>query len=764
MLFLKPPFELIEGVAVFADHANERQFYYMPAAPHLTTVPDPALNRQVPQIQLLKFRGNAGNGGFLTFTVDLGIAPSVLDAIRTEIKRTHQLRDDPWLAPVPLENGEVQLIMLGTAFDENGKAIIDEDGQPRFVVKKAPTSKPALYGDNQAIFSVELDQDGVQLVEASLVQSELMPIGVVYSLDFLALRPAFTVNVTADWERVQTQLSSSFKTDVLFSSTEIDKVVDKLIEDQVVKIDVDSFLPEGEDAGSWVGRRDQAINEFKDMVLQSFFKPSLEPVKHEKDGWDRATDTSERLALLAATGGWGGVAKFSRVERDYTRIDRKRLNITMNERVTMKKSIYPQATLSGLARLLQDPQNPLDLQRFVQAVTLDDDWFLHRKVKAHSLVDYVNDSVESVNVTVIYDGRPQTMRLTKTEPEGLRQWNSIVLDDKMVRSVEYEYDVTFVGVDTADRPGVLSVPKRTTIGDEFDISPRGEGLYYIDDIQVGASVLPWDRFPQVAVEVRYQDPVNRVRLGDTFILSKNQPEASWKRFRLDPDLSTYDYRLTYMSTEGRDIFVDWTTTDQERLIIRDPQPLRRVLQVAPAVDWRLVSMIFVEVRYVDEENDVDENRTLSFFDTPDDRGPKTVTFNLVNGARRLVSYRPIFILKDNRTISVPMSMTAGSIVVLRTDMAGHRVVSIVPPDVSFASKGIVRIEAALSYSDSDNGLAFNDKLVFSSQRDSGEFEFDYVSPQQSSYTCNALLVLENGLAVERDMGSLDVDRLILPAT
>ena len=42
MLFLKPPFHLIEGVAVFADHANERQFYFLPAMPRLTTVREEA--------------------------------------------------------------------------------------------------------------------------------------------------------------------------------------------------------------------------------------------------------------------------------------------------------------------------------------------------------------------------------------------------------------------------------------------------------------------------------------------------------------------------------------------------------------------------------------------------------------------------------------------------------------------------------------------------------------------------------------------------
>ena len=99
---------------------------------------------------------------------------------------------------------------------------------------------------------------------------------------------------------MQTHFEESFSADVLFSSTEIDKVVDKLIEEQVVKIEVDSFLPEGEDAGSWVGRRDQAINDFKDMVLENFFKPSLEPMKEEKDGWDKFADTAERLSAAGA--------------------------------------------------------------------------------------------------------------------------------------------------------------------------------------------------------------------------------------------------------------------------------------------------------------------------------------------------------------------------------------------------------------------------------------------------------------------------------
>jgi hypothetical protein len=81
MLYLKPPLHIIEGVAVFGDHANERQFYFMPAMPKLTSVRDADTGEDIPEIELLKFRGEAGNGGFLTFAVNLGVEPDRLDSI-----------------------------------------------------------------------------------------------------------------------------------------------------------------------------------------------------------------------------------------------------------------------------------------------------------------------------------------------------------------------------------------------------------------------------------------------------------------------------------------------------------------------------------------------------------------------------------------------------------------------------------------------------------------------------------------------------------
>jgi hypothetical protein len=191
--------------------------------------------------------------------------------------------------------------------------------------------------------------------------------------------------------------------------------------------------------------------------------------------------------------------------------------------------------------------------------------------------------------------------------------------------------------------------------------------------------------------------------------------------------------------------------------------LRRSLQLAPAVDWRLVATIFVELRYLDSRNGVDEQQTLAFFDTPQDKLPKSFSISLVDGNHRMVSYQPTFVLKDNRTIVVPASMTTAATIVLRSDMAGHRIVTVAPPDVDFAARGIIRVEAQLSYEDRDAGLAFSDKFTMMNSSDVNFFEFDYVAASRSSYTCRATLVLANGLVLERDLGTLTGERVTLPA-
>src|SRR5262249_11258482 len=147
------------------------------------------------------------------------------------------------------------------------------DSGPKFVTRIQNSAHPSLFGDNQAAFSVVLDQPGITILDKAM-QGEMSPIGIVYSLDYLGLRPAFNVHLNIDWDRVQKALDEQFGVDTLFTSVQIDNAVDKLIERRAIELDVDTFVPEGEDTSTIISDRDRAVNEVRDMITNAFFAAS----------------------------------------------------------------------------------------------------------------------------------------------------------------------------------------------------------------------------------------------------------------------------------------------------------------------------------------------------------------------------------------------------------------------------------------------------------------------------------------------------------
>ncbi|MBD2056043.1 hypothetical protein H6F88_08440 [Oculatella sp. FACHB-28] len=763
MLYLNPPYYIIEGVTVYPDHADPTQFHYLPAMPHLTTEFDSVVGQEIPQLSLLKYRGEAGSGAFLNFEVNLGINQEKLEEVQRKLQQLHGLRDTPRMSPVMVEDGQVRLMILGKQSPDstNGQpgtpstgssAPQPLPGQPQFVLKLEHYSKPALYNDHQAIFSVQLDSAGAMMIEEAL-KGEMMPVGIVYSLDFLALRPAYNVSIVADWNRVQTHFQESFGAEVLFSSLQIDTVVDKLIEDRVIEINVDTFIPEGEDSGGVLGRRDEAIANFKDMILENFFEPSLDPIKENDNEF---LDTIERLSQIAPA----GAAMFHYKKVDITRIDQKRMNLAMSERTTVRRSIHPQAHLRGMFRLLRDSQGTVDLSRFVREITLDDPWFKRREVSARSLLNFSNDSVDSVNLTLWYGNEPKTLVLDAANSTATTRWNSILENRLMKREVRYSYRVNFKDVDTAERPGVLQSPELVTTGDRFEINPRGEGLYFLDDIQIGVTDrFPWNTYSSVEVLVKYADPDKQIDLEESFILKPDRPEVTWKRFRLDRKNDAFKYKLIYRSVSSGDRETVWETTTQERLTVPNPTPRRRTVTVVPAVTWSLVSMIFVDLSYRDLDNDIWVDESL-FFDK-DANKPKHFVVDLINPEQRRVSYVVRLLLTDNRLIEVAPSETMGDKIFVRADMMGHRIVTVQPEPVEFGDRNIVRLEVKLRYEDPDAGLRFADTFIFTSPNDRNLFEYDYADAQKQAYSCTVRTIYTNGMSRETDLGEIERDQLVL---
>lgn len=209
MLTFESPFYELAGVVVFRDHASPTTFHYLSPSPQLRRNEDGSL-----QMLLLKYRHALETtstsavarqqlgGGFLMFGVDCRLS----DDKRSAILRELESRVPPGsgainLVPVLYTKGTVNVIAL----DQQRAVASPPDGDPvthsQFIRGIVGTATPSLLHNQEAIFSLALTSDAATLIEEAY-KSDMSPIGVMYELEFMGLRPALSVQAKIDYRRV----------------------------------------------------------------------------------------------------------------------------------------------------------------------------------------------------------------------------------------------------------------------------------------------------------------------------------------------------------------------------------------------------------------------------------------------------------------------------------------------------------------------------------------------------------------------------------
>ncbi len=293
MMYLDVPFFQIEGVTIYSDYNDPRQYYYMPNAPHFSMIQHDGVKK--PALLFIKYREDLDDydsmadhptgGGFLAFDVDLGYDVDFLDDVKRKLKQqlvdTGRLDDmtaDINLSPPQWKDGTVQLMLLDrrSAVEPLGGEGSPGADQPEprteWITEILGAGVPSLYGDNRAAFSVALTKKAATLLEKCFEADDqnITPIGVIYDLRFAALRPAFDIKITANWEEVYHHFSEQWTLDLFVFSMEVSEVVDELVQNQVIQIEAVQYGVGEEGAGDEMRK---ALNELKKLVLDHFFEP-----------------------------------------------------------------------------------------------------------------------------------------------------------------------------------------------------------------------------------------------------------------------------------------------------------------------------------------------------------------------------------------------------------------------------------------------------------------------------------------------------------
>ena len=578
------------------------------------------------------------------------------------------------------------------------------------------------------MFSVQLDPAGVTALEASM-KGETSPLAVVYGLEMYALRPAYAVTLSIDWDRVQERLDEEYGVDALFFSAQIANTVDKLIEDRVITLTADTFVPEGEDERAVLSRRDRAVQEVQDMITQAFFEPSLNPAVEAEDGWDKAEHLVDTISRLAVTHGAAAFGGFTYKKTHYTRIDTKTLNVSMSERTTVKRQIFPQGHLSGLFRALTASGVALD--RFVQDIDLDHDpFFEQRRITVVPRVDFDREAVTSVSVRLRLRGRG-------TAHAGARQGLGAAADRVVGQGRGREGRprcrhrhhgeprrrprLRPPGVDLradADGPGRglrghLAPALRDRAGD--DHRPRRP----LGPLRAGARSPPLRRPGPRHRRRRHGHPRRAARGDDLEPLRGPGRTAGLHGHRHLPG-----GRLPRRHASAGD-------RRRHHPDRADPVPEQppAPLEVVPVVDWTQTKTVFVDLSYTDEEHDVLEEQSLRF--TEDDDAPKTFGVDLADPQRRLVTYQVSVIGRDGSLSRSPHSATLDRRLLVRPGCSATASCTVSPDTADFDRRRVSQVVVDLVYEDEPNGVRFADSVTPAAGGDRGIFEFDYVDESAS---------------------------------
>ena len=100
------------------------------------------------------------------------------------------------------------------------------------------------------------------------------------------------------------------------------------------------------------------------------------------------------------------------------------------------------------------------------------------------------------------------------------------------------------------------------------------------------------------------------------------------------------------------------------------------MDVAAAVPWDKVQNVFVDLSYEDPANGISQQGSVTFSKT--DPAPKSFTVELRDPNKRRVAYEITILFNDGRMAQIPRSYTLDNRVFVRSDMHGHKIVSIRP--------------------------------------------------------------------------------------
>ncbi|SNR44970.1 hypothetical protein EYF88_08270 [Paracoccus sediminis] len=566
MLDLNTRFELL-GVTLYRDADQTEVFFFLPQNPVI------ARDRAGLMFDLMLYEkgGQAEDlqtGGFLTLAITTGLG-SLEQPLLRELRR--QFGDNARLVSIPFTEGSVRLAGLDT-----GVAPINPDGSGppasdpgptgiRLVEKVFGATTPNLDGDNRAVFSLQLSEDGAAFFADLMEQGRsARPLIAIYDLKYTGLMEVESLRIEIDYSRVYDFLRTRIGFNAIVVAGEIDTIVEELRDNQAIKIDDTVRSLELSTPEAMKERRDRIDALVKELATGAFFAPSLklgDPSVNERDVFAAPTVETQsglfRQGLPAAIGQAMGQAVTTREMATGTDINTpppepgEGARPPANTQVAAQSSALGHPTATFTMRQLQQrelrkvvydlsrttamqrstgPQNPLlfmgserEIRARIHKISLNHPFFARLRIDVDAGgTDFAVEGIRAMTVNLRYGRRPDGLPKETADVilDSADDRASFVFARDQGGDMGYEYQLTLhylPGFGLGDTRQTVTGPWTRTEARQLSVHPSM--LARRQPITLALPRVTQPDLSEVRVTVAYVDPEGVIDDRRSFVLT-----------------------------------------------------------------------------------------------------------------------------------------------------------------------------------------------------------------------------------------------------
>jgi len=396
-------------------------------------------------------------------------------------------------------------------------------------------------------------------------------------------------------------------------------------------------------------------------------------------------------------------------KRDISITEVRSISVDYTVRRAVHRRIAPQAHMHVFFEDLNVTRDDL-----VTVVDGNDSMWRSLDMQVSVAGDFEGNEIDKVVVDVQYAKTLDTEPDLENNPDA--QWSFVFEtgDEQFTRSQWFSDDVGtnfFYRYRTFFEGGGLPGPTSSAMSDwrRIDsnvIVANTSELFERQEVVIQpVARFPWDRYPQVFVRLRYNDPVSEWLHEESKLVSQAEPVFETAFRQRTNDGIEPEYQLQFLRNDGEVIETGWEQVKGEIALIHSPDPAQMEVRiiVSPATRIGDHGFVIIDLHYEDTENNINETESM-IFDATNVRVPKTWKVAWKDPSKRRYRMSQTIIDSEGNVTNTGFIETEGNTQIVGTTHARKMMVQpkILGPEL--ASQGLEKILVRLKYEDPAKGV------------------------------------------------------------